>query len=55
MIRKLLLLALICSLSLITAGQTKTAVTSKQAKFVEEINLSSQDIAVFKEQTQAES
>ena len=32
-------------------AQTKTAVTSKQAKFVSEINLSEQDIEVFKEQT----
>jgi len=33
------------------AGQTKTAVTSKQAKIVDEINLSPADIEVFKEQT----
>jgi len=32
-------------------SQTKTAVTSKQAKLVSEISLSDQDIAVFKEQT----
>ena len=32
-------------------AQTKTAVTSKQAKLVSEINLSDQDIEVFKEQT----
>ena len=32
-------------------AQTKTAVTSKQAKLVSEINLSEQDIEVFKEQT----
>jgi hypothetical protein len=38
-------------LSLWTAGQTKTAVTSKQAKIVDEINLSEEDIALFKEQT----
>jgi hypothetical protein len=37
--------------SLYTAGQTKTAVTSKQAHMVEEINLSAADIEVFKEQT----
>lgn len=33
------------------SAQTKTAVTSKQAKLVSEINLSEQDIEVFKEQT----
>lgn len=32
-------------------AQTKTAVTSKQAKLVSEINLSEQDVEVFKEQT----
>ena len=32
-------------------AQTKTAVTSKQAKLVSEINLSDQDIEVFKDQT----
>ncbi len=39
------------SLSLVAAGQTKTAVTSKEAKIVDQINLSDQDIEVFKEQT----
>ena len=33
------------------SAQTKTAVTSKEAKIVDEINLSDQDIEVFKEQT----
>lgn len=32
-------------------GQTKTAVTSKQARIVDEINLSDSDIELFKEQT----
>ena len=32
-------------------AQTKTSVTSKQAKLVSEINLSEQDVEVFKEQT----
>ena len=33
------------------SGQTKTAVTSKEARIVDEINLSEQDIQLFKEQT----
>ena len=51
MFKKILLLGLTSMLSLWTAGQTKTAVTSKQAKIVDEINLSEEDIALFKEQT----
>lgn len=40
------------SLSMWVTGQeTKTAVTSKQAKITDEINLSDADIEVFKEQT----
>jgi hypothetical protein len=35
----------------LVSAQTKTAVTSKQAAMVEEINLSAADIEVFKEQT----
>jgi hypothetical protein len=35
----------------VTAQETKTAVTSKQAKITDEINLSSADIELFKEQT----
>lgn len=42
---------LIFGLLSIAQGQTKTAVTSKKAKLVSEINLSDQDIEVFKEQT----
>jgi len=50
MLRKLLsFVTLIISLNL--SAQTKTAVTSKEAKIVDEINLSEQDIEVFKEQT----
>lgn len=32
-------------------AQTKTASTSKQSQFLEEVNLSDQDVALFKEQT----
>lgn len=41
---------LIIGVNLVNA-QTKTAVTSKQAKLVSEISLSDQDIEVFKDQT----
>jgi hypothetical protein len=51
MFRKLLLPIIVTSLSLTVSGQTKTAVTSKEARIVDEINLSEQDIQVFKEQT----
>jgi hypothetical protein len=51
MIRKTILFGLIIILSLSVAAQTKTAVTSKQAQLVDEINLSPADIEVFKEQT----
>jgi len=51
MFKKLLLPIIAISLSLFASGQTKTAVTSKEAKIVDEINLSEQDIQVFKEQT----
>ena len=37
--------------SLTAVAQTKTAVSSKEAKIVDEINLSEADIEVFKEQT----
>ena len=46
----LIILILIVGINSVNA-QTKTAVTSKQAKLVSEINLSDQDIEVFKEQT----
>jgi len=51
MIRKTILTGLSLFISLCVAGQTKTAVTSKQAAMVEEINLSAADIEIFKEQT----
>jgi hypothetical protein len=51
MFRKLLLPIIVTSLSLTISGQTKTAVTSKEARIVDQINLSEQDIQVFKEQT----
>ena len=39
------------TIGLIASAQTKTAVSSKEAKIVDEINLSEADIEVFKEQT----
>lgn len=51
MFKRWLTIGVIFALSLSLTGQTKTAVTSKQAKIVEEINLSSADIELFKEQT----
>lgn len=38
-------------ISLLASAQTKTAVSSKEAKIVDEINLSEADIQVFKDQT----
>jgi hypothetical protein len=38
-------------INLIASAQTKTAVSSKEAKIVDEINLSEADIEVFKDQT----
>jgi hypothetical protein len=49
--RKTLLIYLGLILGISATGQTKTAVTTKQAEMVEEINLSTADIEVFKEQT----
>jgi len=43
-------LVLFVSIS-VTAQETKTAVTTKQAKITDEINLSAADIELFKEQT----
>jgi transcriptional regulator with PAS, ATPase and Fis domain len=51
MLRRLIFTIILFSLSLLVSGQTKTAVTSKEAKIVDEINLSEQDIELFKEQT----
>ncbi|MGE5406429.1 MAG: hypothetical protein ACM3NR_01855 [Methanosarcina sp.] len=51
MTRKLFFTGLAFTVSIMVTAQTKTAVTSKQAQMVEEINLSPADIDVFKEQT----
>lgn len=52
MFKKIFISGLIISVNLcVTAQETKTAVTSKQAKITEEISLSEADIEVFKEQT----
>ena len=48
---KVFLPAIALFISLGVSGQTKTAVSSKEAKIVDEINLSDQDIEVFKDQT----
>lgn len=49
--RSLIITAAATLLCLGLQGQTKTAVTSKQAKLADEINLSPADIEVFKDQT----
>ncbi len=52
MLKRILITGLILYVSLCVTGQeTKTAVTSKQAKITDEINLSAADIELFKEQT----
>jgi hypothetical protein len=51
MIRRTILYGAFILLSLNSSAQTKTAVTSKQAAMVEQINLSPADIEVFKDQT----
>jgi hypothetical protein len=51
MIKKTVLPLLLLILNLPIYGQTKTAVTSKQAKIIDEINLSPSDIELFKTQT----
>jgi len=51
MVKRLLLQAAILAFCTGLSGQTKTAVTSKEAKIVDEINLSDADIELFKEQT----
>ena len=48
---KILLPVIALFISLEVSAQTKTAVSSKEAKIVDEINLSDQDIEVFKDQT----
>jgi hypothetical protein len=50
MLRKIFTVAILI-VSLNVSAQTKTAVSSKEAKIVDEINLSEADIEVFKEQT----
>jgi hypothetical protein len=49
--KRCILIGMAVMLSITMAGQTKTAVTTKQARIVDEINLSPADIEVFKEQT----
>jgi hypothetical protein len=51
MLKKEYISIIVLLLSLSVSAQTKTAVTSKEAKIVDEINLSQQDIELFKEQT----
>lgn len=51
MLKKEYISFIVLLLSLTVSAQTKTAVTSKEAKIVDEINLSAQDIELFKEQT----
>jgi hypothetical protein len=51
MLKKVLFQIFALSITLLVSGQTKTAVTTKEAKIVDEINLSDQDIQLFKEQT----
>jgi uncharacterized protein with NRDE domain len=51
MFKRILIPVFILLISLNASGQTKTAVTSKEAKIVDEINLSDADIELFKEQT----
>ena len=51
MIYRIIILIMFSMGCLGLSAQTKTAVTSKQAKIVDEINLSDSDIELFKEQT----
>jgi hypothetical protein len=51
MLKKEYISIIVLLLSLTVSAQTKTAVSSKEAKIVDEINLSAQDIELFKEQT----
>lgn len=51
MVMKTTITGMCLIISIYASAQTKTAVTSKQAAMVEEINLSAADIDVFKEQT----
>jgi hypothetical protein len=51
MFKRIFTLGFAVALTLYASGQTKTAVTTKEAKIVDEISLSPSDIEVFKEQT----
>ena len=51
MLKKEYISIIVLLLSLTVSAQTKTAVSGKEAKIVDEINLSEQDIELFKEQT----
>jgi hypothetical protein len=51
MLRRILIIAFTLTYNLILSAQTKTAESSKQARIVDEINLSSADIELFKIQT----
>ncbi len=51
MLKRILIPVFILLISINASSQTKTAVTSKEAKIVDEINLSDADIELFKEQT----
>lgn len=51
MIKKVLSICFLACPLILGAQETKTAVSSKQALITEQINLSTSDIAVFKEQT----
>jgi hypothetical protein len=51
MLKKEYISIIVLLLNLTVSAQTKTAVSGKEAKIVDEINLSEQDIELFKEQT----
>jgi len=51
MFKRILTSVFALTLTILVTAQTKTAVTTKEAKIVDEINLSAADIELFKEQT----
>lgn len=51
MFKRILTSGIAITMTLFVMGQTKTAVTTKEAKIVDEISLSASDIELFKEQT----
>jgi len=51
MLKRILTSVFALTLTILVTAQTKTAVTTKEAKIVDEINLSAADIELFKEQT----